>query len=135
MTDARKGGYVLARESGKDAPDVILIGSGSEVQWLVGARAILQTEGIATRVVSMPSQELFLQQPQAYRDEVLPPTARARVACEAAASEPWFRFIGLDGDTVCLDHFGASAPADILFKQFGFTAENVAARARALVRK
>jgi transketolase len=134
MADARKGAYVLARESGKDAPDVILMGSGSEVQWLVGARKILQGEGIATRVVSMPSQELFLQQPQSYRDEVLPPSVRARVACEAAASEPWFRFIGLDGDTVCLDHFGASAPGDIIFREFGFTAENVAAKARALVR-
>ncbi|HWE64660.1 MAG TPA: transketolase [Chloroflexota bacterium] len=133
--DARKGGYVLARETGKDAPDVILMGSGSEVQWLVGARTILQGQGIATRVVSMPCQELFLQQPQAYRDEVLPPAVRARLACEAAASEPWFRFVGLDGTTVCLDHFGASAPADIIFKEFGFTAENVAAKARALVKK
>ena len=87
------------------------------------------------RVVSMPSMELFLQQDQAYRDQVLPPAVRARVACEAAASQPWFRFVGLDGATVCLDHFGASAPAEILFKEFGFTAENVAAKARALVQK
>ena len=111
------------------------MGSGSEVQWLVEARKILQGEGIATRVVSMPSQELFLQQPQAYRDSVLPPAVRARLACEAAASESWYRFVGLDGDTVCLDHFGASAPADIIFREFGFTPENVAAKARALVRK
>jgi transketolase len=134
-SETRKGGYVLAREQGKDRPDVILMGSGSEVQLLVEARKTLQAEGIATRVVSMPSQELFLQQPQEYRDRVLPPAVRARLACEAAASEPWYRFIGLDGDTVCLDHFGASAPAPIIFKEFGFTPENVAAKARALVKQ
>jgi len=105
------------------------------VQWLVGARTTLQAEGIATRVVSMPCQELFLRQPQAYRDEVLPPAVRTRLACEAAASEPWFRFTGLDGTVVGLDHFGASAPADVLFKEFGFTTENVTNRARALIKK
>lgn len=133
--DAKRGAYVLARESGKNIPDVILLGSGSEVQLLVGARTILQAEGLAVRVVSMPCMELFLQQDQSYRDQVLPPAVRARVACEAAVSQPWFRFVGLDGDTVCLDHYGASAPAEILFKEFGFTAENVAAKARALVQK
>jgi len=135
LQDAARGAYVLARESGKNTPDVILLGSGSEVQLLVGARTILQAEGLAVRVVSMPSVELFLQQDQAYRNQVLPPAVRARVACEAAVSQPWFRFVGLDGATVCLDHFGASAPAEILFKEFGFTAENVAAKARALVQK
>ena len=135
MADAAKGGYVLAREQGKETPDVILLGSGSEVQWLVGAREILAKDGIAARVVSMPCQELFLRQAQEYRDQVLPPAVRARLACESAASESWYRFVGLDGDTVCLDHFGASAPADVLFKEFGFTSENVAAKARALVKK
>ncbi|MDB5075109.1 MAG: transketolase, partial [Chloroflexi bacterium] len=133
--DTLKGAYVLAREQGKDRPDVILMGSGSEVQLLVGARKILQGEGIATRVVSMPCQELFLSQEKAYQDEVLPPDVRSRLACEAAATEPWYRFVGLDGDIVGLDHFGASAPAPVLFQEFGFTVENVAARARALVRK
>jgi transketolase len=133
--DARKGGYVLAREQGKSTPDIILLGSGSEVQWLVAARTALQAEGIAARVVSMPSQELFLRQPQEYQDEVLPPSVRTRLACEAAASMSWYRFTGLDGDIVGLDHFGASAPADILFKEFGFTAENVTNRARALLKK
>jgi transketolase len=133
--DARKGGYVLAREQGKSTPDIILLGSGSEVQWLVGARAALRAEGIAARVVSMPSQELFLRQPQAYQDAVLPPAVRARLACEAASSNSWYRFTGLDGTVVGLDHFGASAPADILFKEFGFTAENVTNRARALLKK
>lgn len=133
--DAQKGGYVLAREQGKDRPDVILMGSGSEVQLLVEARKALQAEGIAVRVVSMPSQELFLQQTQQYRDEVLPPDVRARLACEAAASQPWFRFVGLDGATVCLDRFGGSAPAPALFKEFGFTPENVTAKARALIKK
>jgi transketolase len=133
--DAQKGAYILARETGKRTPDLILIGSGSEVQWLVAARATLQAEGVATRVVSMPCQELFLQQPLAYRDEVLPPGVRARLACEAAASEPWYRFVGLDGDVIGLDHFGASAPANVLFQEYGFTAENVTSRARALVKK
>jgi transketolase len=135
IADTRKGAYVLVREEGKDQPDLILMGSGSEVQLLVGARATLQQEGIATRVVSMPSQELFLRQPQDYRESVLPPAVRARLACEAAATEPWYRFVGLDGDIVGLDHFGASAPGPVLFQQFGFTVENVTARARALVKK
>jgi transketolase len=135
VSDTRKGAYVLVREEGKDQPDLILMGSGSEVQLLVGAREALQQEGIATRVVSMPSQEIFLQQPADYRESVLPSTVRARLACEAAATEPWYRFVGLDGDVVGLDHFGASAPAPVLFQQYGFTVENVAARARALAKK
>jgi len=135
VSDTARGAYILAREQGKASPDLILMGSGSEVQWLVAARTTLQAEGIATRVVSIPCQELFLRQPQAYQDEVLPPSVRARLACEAAASEPWFRFTGLDGTVVGLDHFGASAPADVLFKEFGFTAENVTSRARALIKK
>lgn len=135
VSDTRKGAYILAREQGKSTPDLILLGSGSEVQLLVAARATLQAEGIATRVVSVPSQELFLRQPQAYQDEVLPPSVRARLACEAAASISWYRFTGLDGTVVGLDHFGGSAPADVLFKEFGFTAENVINRAKALLKQ
>jgi transketolase len=135
VSAARKGAYVLARETGKSVPDIILIGAGSEVQLLVGARKMLQQDGQAVRVVSMPSQELFLAQPKQYQDEVLPPSVRARLACESAASQPWYRFVGLDGDVVGLDRFGASAPASVIFKQLGFTAENVAQRARALVSK
>jgi transketolase len=133
--DTARGAYVLAREQGAQVPAVILIGSGSEVQYLAGARTILQAEGIPTRVVSMPCMEVFLRQPQEYRDAVLPPEVRARVACEAAASEPWYRFVGLDGATICLDRFGASAPAEVIYRELGFTAENVAATARSLVRK
>ena len=129
----KKGGYILARETGKALPDIILIGAGSEVQLLVDARKTLQQEGLAVRVVSMPSHELFLAQPKAYQDAVLPPTVRARLACEAAASQPWYRFVGLDGDVLGLDRFGASAPASVVFKQLGFTAENAAQRARALL--
>jgi transketolase len=135
FSDTRKGAYILAREQGKSQPDIVLLGTGSEVQLLVEARTILQAEGIATRVVSMPSQELFLQQPQSYRDEVLPPAVRARLACEASASEPWYRFTGLDGAVVGLDRFGASAPAPVLFEKFGFTAANIVARAKEVVRK
>lgn len=133
--DAAKGGYILARERGKSVPDLILMGAGSEVQYLVAARTQLQEQGLAVRVVSMPCMEVFLEQPQTYRDEVLPPGVRARIACEAASSQPWYRFIGLDGATVCLDHFGASAPAETLYREFGITAENVAQKALALLQK
>ena len=135
VEDASKGAYILARESGKSQPDVILMGSGSEVQLLVTARQQLQNEGIAVRVVSVPSMEVFLEQSDAYRAEVFPTAVRARVACEAAVSQPWYQFTGLDGATVCLDHFGASAPAEILFREFGITAEHVAAKARELLHK
>jgi len=132
--DAQKGGYILAREIGKATPDLILIGSGSEVQLLVQARGTLQAEGLAVRVVSMPCQELFLRQPDEYRESVLPQAIRARLACEAAATQPWYRFVGLDGAVVGLDGFGSSAPATVLFQKFGFTADNVAAKARTLVK-
>jgi transketolase len=128
--DAAKGGYVL-RESSTPEPEVILIATGSEVQLAVAAREALEAEGIGTRVVSMPSVEWFEEQPQAYRERVLPPSVRARVAVEAGIGLTWYRYVGDAGRIVSLEHFGASADAKTLFAEYGFTAENVAAAARA----
>ncbi|WP_329439968.1 transketolase [Streptomyces canus] len=127
--DAAKGGYVLA-DSSKETPEVVLIATGSEVQLAVAARERLEAEGVGTRVVSMPSVEWFEQQPREYRDSVLPPSVRARVAIEAGIGLTWYRFVGDAGRIVSLEHFGASADAKILFAEYGFTAENVAAAAR-----
>jgi transketolase len=127
--DAAKGGYVLFEAEG-GTPEVILIGTGSEVHVAVEAREQLQAEGIPTRVVSMPSVEWFEEQDQGYRDSVLPPSVRARVAVEAGIGLTWHRFVGDAGRIVSLEHFGASADGKVLFQEFGFTAENVASVAR-----
>jgi transketolase len=128
-----RGGYVLAEARG-GAPRALLIGTGSEVQLCLGAKELLERDGVPTRVVSLPSVELFAAQPAAWRDAVLPPAVRARVAVEAAQTFGWHRWTGDGGDVVGLEHFGASAPAERLFAEFGFTPERVAARARALLR-
>jgi transketolase len=127
---AAKGGYVL-RESSTPTPDVVLIATGSEVRLAVEAREALEAEGIGTRVVSMPCVEWFEEQPRSYRDRVLPPAVKARVAVEAGIGLTWHRFVGDAGRIVSLEHFGASADARTLFAEYGFTAENVAAAARA----
>lgn len=127
--DAARGGYVLLDAEGGDA-QVVLIGTGSEVQLAVGAREQLQAAGVPTRVVSMPSVEWFEEQDQAYRDSVIPPSLKARVAVEAGSGLTWYRFVGDAGRIVSLEHFGASADAKVLFREFGFTAEAVAAAAR-----
>ncbi|MFD9316496.1 transketolase [Streptomyces sp. NPDC060053] len=127
--DAAKGGYVLV-ESSTATPEVVLVATGSEVQLAVAAREALEAEGIGVRVVSMPSVEWFEEQPRAYRDRVLPPSVRARVAVEAGIGLTWHRFVGDAGRIVSLEHFGASADAKTLFAEYGFTAENVAAAAR-----
>ncbi len=131
--DALKGGYILS-DSEKATPDVILMASGSEVEQCMGAQEILKAQGIDARVVSMPSFELFDEQSAEYKESVLPNAVRARVAVEAASSFGWYKYIGLDGTCVTLDTFGASAPAKQLFAHYGFTAENVAAKAAALVK-
>ncbi|MFD6477820.1 transketolase [Streptomyces anulatus] len=132
--DAAKGGYVLfeAEEaSGQNAaPQVLLIATGSEVHVAVEAREELQAAGVPTRVVSMPSVEWFEEQDQAYKDSVLPPSVKARVAIEAGIGLTWYRYVGDAGRIISLEHFGASADAKVLFQEFGFTAENVAAAAR-----
>ncbi|MGW2636039.1 transketolase [Streptomyces sp. NPDC001348] len=127
--DAARGGYVLFEADGGDA-QVVLIATGSEVHVAVEAREQLQAEGIPTRVVSMPSVEWFEQQDQGYRDSVLPPSLKARVAVEAGIGLTWHKYVGDAGRIVSLEHFGASADAKVLFREFGFTAENVAAKAR-----
>ncbi|WAZ25262.1 transketolase [Streptomyces cinnabarinus] len=127
--EAAKGGYVL-RDASTEVPDVVIVATGSEVQLAVAARELLEAEGIGARVVSMPSVEWFEQQPREYRDAVIPPSVRARVAVEAGIGLTWYRFVGDAGRIVSLEHFGASADARTLFAEYGFTAENVAAAAR-----
>ena len=124
-----KGGYVLADASGA-APDVIIIGTGSELQLAVAAREALEAQGIGTRVVSMPCVEWFMSQDQNYRDQVLPPTVKARVSVEAGIAMPWYPIVGGFGEIVSLEHYGASADADTLFREFGFTPEAVVAAAQ-----
>ncbi|MEU3713872.1 transketolase [Streptomyces catenulae] len=127
--DAAKGGYVLFDAEGGE-PQVVLIGTGSEVQLAVEAREQLQAAGVPTRVVSMPCVEWFEEQERSYRDSVLPPSVKARVAVEAGVGLTWHRYVGDAGRIVSLEHFGASADAKVLFREFGFTADAVTAAAR-----
>ncbi|MFF8227789.1 transketolase [Streptomyces caelestis] len=127
--DVARGGYVRAEAEGGE-PQVILIATGSEVHLAVEARERLQAAGVPTRVVSMPSVEWFEEQPREYRERVLPPSAKARVAVEAGIGLTWHRFVGDAGRIVSLEHFGASADARTLFAEYGFTPENVVAAAR-----
>ncbi|MEW2314889.1 transketolase [Streptomyces bauhiniae] len=127
--DAARGGYVLFEAEGGE-PQVILIATGSEVHVAVEAREQLQAEGVPTRVVSMPSVEWFEEQDQGYRDSVLPPSVKARVAVEAGIGLTWHKYVGDAGRIVSLEHFGASADGKVLFREYGFTPENVADKAR-----
>ena len=127
----RRGAYVLADAEGR-APELLLIGTGSEVQLALGARAILAKEGLHARVVSMPSWELFRTEPPAYREAVLPRSV-PRLAVEAGATLGWDTWVGADGAVIGLDRFGASAPGEVVLRELGFTPEHVAARARGLL--
>ncbi len=129
----QRGAYILADSDG--TPDVILMGTGSEVQLCVAAHEQLGAEGIKSRVVSMPSWEVFERQAEEYRASVLPPAIRSRVAIEAGSSLGWRRYVGLDGAIIARRDFGASAPLKELLKQFGFTVENVVAEARAVIER
>jgi transketolase len=135
----RRGAYILAEAygtgSGSDrvTPQLILIATGSEVSLALEAREALQKEGVATRVVSMPCWELFEEQPKDYRNEVFPPAVTARLVIEAGVRQGWDRYIGKDGDAICLDRFGASAPGDVAMRELGFNVENVLKHARRLV--
>ena len=122
--EALKGGYVVA-DSSKETPDAIIIASGSEVSLSIEAKEALAKEGVDVRVVSMPCMDIFEKQSLEYKEKVLPKAVRARVAVEALSEFGWGKYVGLDGKTVCLDRFGASAPAGVLFKEFGFTVDNV----------
>ncbi|HEY6230223.1 MAG TPA: transketolase C-terminal domain-containing protein, partial [Pyrinomonadaceae bacterium] len=147
----RRGGYVLAKEeigtgSGSEpvgdgaearpsgrAPQLILIATGSEVSLALEAREKLQAEGIPTRVVSLPCWELFEEQTDDYRNEVLPPAVTARLAIEAGVRQGWDRYVGGKGDVVCLDRFGASAPGDVVMRELGFNVDNVLKHARSVL--
>jgi transketolase len=130
----KRGAYILAEaETGR--PEIILIATGSEVSLIVEARMQLQQRNIQTRLVSMPSWELFDAQAEEYRRSVFPPLIRARLAVEAGATQGWHRYVGDLGDVIGLDHFGASAPATVLMREYGFTVENVCKRALALLEK
>ncbi len=140
----RRGGYVLAEgvrsptvregNSADAAPQLILIATGSEVSLALEAREQLQKDGVSTRVVSMPCTELFEEQAQEYRDEVLPPSVTARLAVEAGVRQGWDRYVGPKGDVICLDRFGASAPGDVALKNLGFNVDNVIGHARKLLK-
>jgi transketolase len=126
-----KGAYVLADAGGK--PDVILIGTGSEVSLCLAAKERLLEEGVAVRVVSMPSWELFEEQDESYRESVLPREVSARVAVEAGVPVGWERYVGHSGATVSLDRFGASAPGDVVMDKLGFNVDNVVRTVQALL--
>ncbi len=128
----QQGAYILADAEGP-TPDVILIATGSEVHVALAAREMLAADSIGARVVSMPSWELFEAQPADYKESVLPTSVTARLAIEAGVTLGWERYVGTQGDVIGIDRFGASAPAKIIFEQLGFTAENAAARAKALL--
>ena len=125
---ALKGGYIL-KDSKKETPDVLLMASGSEVELIFKAADELAVKGIDARVISMPSFELFDAQDEAYKESVMPKAVRSRLAVEALTSFGWHKYVGLDGDVISLDTFGASGKAEVLFEQFGFTVENVVERA------
>jgi transketolase len=128
----RRGGYVLAEATG-GVPSAILVASGTEVGLAVEARSVLEAEGVPTRVVSMPSWYLFGLQNRDYRDEILPPSVTARVSIEAASTFGWERWVGDHGRALGIDHFGASAPAEVLYEKFGLTRESLVAAARELL--
>ena len=132
-TELERGAYILADT--ENEPDVILMGSGSEVNLLMDAREKLAAESIAARVVSMPSWELFEKQDAAYKEKVFPKQNKKRLAVEAGSTLGWHKYVTDEGDIIGMTTFGESAPADELFKLFGFTVDNVVARAKALVQK
>jgi transketolase len=128
----RKGAYILS-DSLPGRPDVILIATGSEVHLAVEAQEKLLGEGVKSRVVSMPSWELFEQQPEKYRQEVLPPDIPERVSIEAGATLGWHRYVGKEGEIIGVDHFGASAPGNVVQKEFGFTSAEILNRVKTLL--
>ncbi|MBT0665912.1 transketolase [Geobacter pelophilus] len=127
-----KGAYILA-DAPDGNPELLLIASGSEVGLIIAARERLLRAGVAVRVVSMPSWELFEEQPQDYRDKVLPPAVKARLAVECGIAQGWHRYVGDGGEVIGVSGFGASAPGPVVYAEYGFTAENVCARALALL--
>jgi transketolase len=128
----RRGAYILA-ESPADRPDVLILATGSEIQPALAAFQKLAEEGISARLVSMPSWELFEMQPEEYKLQVIPGETLPRVSIEAGATQGWHKYVGPGGEAMGIDHFGASAPAKALLEKFGFTAENIVGRVKALL--
>ncbi len=128
-----KGAYVLA-DLGKGKPEIILMASGSEVGLIFTAGNQLAAEGRSVRIISFPSWELFTAQPQDYQESVFPKAIKRRLSVEAAISMSWRRWVGDEGKIIALDHYAQSAPGEILFKEFGFTVENVLNQARELLK-
>ena len=129
----KKGGYIL-KES-KNTPEIILIATGSEVSVAMESAKILDSDGIDVRVVSMPCNNIFNQQAESYRSAVLPESVKSRLAIEAGITNFWWQYVGSEGDVIGIDEFGFSAPANELFKYFGFTVKNITERARSLIEK
>jgi transketolase len=127
-----KGAYVLSETEGKNT-DIILIGTGSEVSLLVEAQKVLNEQGVTASVVSMPSWELFEQQPDEYKESVLPSSNPHRLACELGTTFGWQKYVGREGRIIGIDTFGASAPGEQLMKFFGFTVEKVVEQAKAVI--
>jgi len=131
IEDIKKGGYVL-KDSDKE-PDLILIATGSEIGLAMDSAAKLESDGVAVRVVSMPSVDFFNAQDQDYRDSVFPANVTKRIAIEAGTSAAWYQFVGLEGKVIGMDRFGESAPANELFEYFGFTVDNVVQTAKSIL--
>jgi transketolase len=129
----RQGAYIL-RDAEGGRPELILIGSGAEVGLVLAAADRLAGEGVAVRCVSMPSWDLFDAQPEDVRESVLPCAVRARLAVEAGSPQGWHRYVGDGGDVLGVTRFGSSAPGDVVLREYGFTVDNVCARARALLK-
>ncbi|MEE3405274.1 MAG: transketolase C-terminal domain-containing protein [Acutalibacteraceae bacterium] len=132
LANVKKGGYVL--KYGADTPDLIIIATGSEVELAMKTAEALEAEGKKVRVVSMVCTEVFDRQSAEYRESVLPSSVTARMAIEAGISDFWYKYVGLNGVILGMDSFGESAPADQLFKLFGFTVENAVSKAKTLLK-
>ena len=129
-----RGAYILAQAS-SDLPDLILMATGSEVHLALAAYEKLRAEGWRVRVVSMPSWELFEKQPEEYRNQIFPPAVPVRISIEAGATQGWHKYVGSSGETIGIDHFGASAPGKVLLEKFGFSPENIAQKAKGLLKR
>jgi len=133
VRDRARGAYVVwESDAANGQPDLILIATGSEVHVAVAAAKQLDEQGTRARVVSMPCWELFEAQPADYRDEVLPPDVKSRLSVEAGIALGWKQWVGDEGDSISIEHFGASAPGNTVLEKFGYTVDNVVARALAL---
>jgi transketolase len=129
-----RGAYILNNVP-EEKPELILIASGSEVPLIIAAKLKLQENKISVQLVSMPSWELFDDQPRAYRDSVLPPSVPVRLAVEAGVTQGWKKYVGDQGDVIGIDHFGASAPGPVLLREFGFTVEEICSTAMTLLER